>query len=97
MFVRMAPLSDADHDAPAADTASPVAVPTVAVPNGAIVTTGQQNFVFVERSPGLMVKTPVAFARRGRDVSYVSEGLSPGTRVVTKGAILLDAELATDN
>ncbi len=84
MFVRLSPL---DAHAPAA----------VAVPNSAIVTTGQQSFVFVERSPGLLVKTQVSLLMRGRDQSHVSEGLSDGARVVTKGAILLDAELASDN
>jgi cobalt-zinc-cadmium efflux system membrane fusion protein len=86
MFVRMAPLG-----------AQTRAADTVAVPNGAVITTGRQSFVFVEKSPGLMVKTPVGFAHRGRDISYVNQGLQAGDRVVTKGAILLDAELATDN
>lgn len=84
MFVRMAPLGDSPDQA-------------MAVPNSAIVTTGLQSFVFVERSPGLLVKTQVAFARRGRDLSYVRQGLAAGDKVVTKGAILLDAELASDN
>lgn len=84
MFVRLAPL---DAGAPAA----------VAVPNSAIVTSGEKSFVFVERSPGLLVKTQVSLLLRGRDQSYVREGLSAGARVVTKGAILLDAELASDN
>jgi len=84
MFVRMAPL---DAKVPAA----------VAVPNSAIVTTGQQSFVFVERSPGLLVKTRVSLLMRGRDQSYVSQGLAAGARVVTKGVLLLDAEMASDN
>ncbi len=84
MFVRLSPIGDA-------------AEPAIAVPNSAIVTLGQQSFVFVERSPGLLVKTHVEFARRGRDLSYVSSGLPDQARVVTKGAILLDAELASDN
>ena len=53
-------------------------------------------FVFVEHAPGVLLKTPVTLALRGRDTSYVGEGLSAGQRVVTKGALLLDAELATD-
>jgi cobalt-zinc-cadmium efflux system membrane fusion protein len=84
MFVRMAPLGDTSKQA-------------IAVPNSAIVTSGEQSFVFVERSAGVLVKTQVEFARRGRDMSYVSNGLPVGTRVVTKGAILLDAELASGN
>ncbi len=84
MFVRMAPLGDS-------------AVQAIAVPNSAIVTTGMQSFVFVEQSPGLLVKTGVAFIRRGRELSYVSQGLQSGAHVVTRGAILLDAELSSDS
>jgi membrane fusion protein, heavy metal efflux system len=84
MFVRLVPLGD-------------TAATAVAVPNNAIVTTGQQSFVFVEQSPGLLVKTHVDFVTRGRRNSYVSQGLQAGARVVTKGAILLDAELTSSN
>lgn len=84
MFVRMAPLRDDQIQA-------------VAVPNTAIVTSGDKSFVFVEHAPGQLIKTPVSFAMRGRRVSYVSQGLASGDRVVTQGAILLDAELASDN
>lgn len=84
MFVRLAPL---------ADNGQPVAV----VPNSALVTSGVHTFVFVEKSPGLLVKTRVELARRGRDVSHIREGLQAGMRVVTKGAALLDDELSTDN
>jgi len=84
MFVRMAPLADTPE-------------PAMAVPNSAIVTTGLQSFVFIERAPGLLVKTQVDFARRGRDLSYVSQGLTTGEKVVTRGAILLDSELTSDN
>ena len=84
MFVRLAPL---------ADQGQPVAV----VPNSALVTTGVHTFVFVEKSPGLLVKTQVELARRGRDVSHIRAGLPAGARVVTKGAALLDDELSTDN
>lgn len=82
MFIRMVPLNDAAEKA-------------MAVPNSAIVTTGQQSFVFVERSPGLLIKTQVSLARRDRESSYVSHGLTSGARIVTKGAVLLDADLAS--
>jgi len=84
MFVRLTPV---DAEAPAA----------VAVPNSAIVTTGQHSFVFVEGQPGNLFKTPVTLAARGREVSYVGHGISAGARVVTQGAILLDAELNADH
>lgn len=82
MFVRMSPLSAN-------------AQPVVSVPNSAIVTSGLKSFVFVEREPGLLIKTPVSFVHRGREVSYLHDGVAPQGRVVTRGAILLDAELAS--
>lgn len=84
MFVRLSPLADQ-------------AQPATVVPNGALITTGLQSFVFVEKSPGVLLKTPVRLALRGRDTSYIDQGLPDGARVVSKGALLLDAELATDN
>ncbi|HET8694414.1 MAG TPA: efflux RND transporter periplasmic adaptor subunit, partial [Aquabacterium sp.] len=63
--------------------------------NSAIVTSGLQSYVFVEREPGLLEKTPVRFAYRGREISYLSQGLSAQARVVTKGAILLDSEMGS--
>lgn len=82
MFVRLSPLPDGG-------------TPAVQVPNSALVTTGLQSFVFVERSPGVLQKTGVTLALRGRDSSYIAQGVSAGQHVVTKGALLLDAELAT--
>lgn len=83
-FVRLIPV----------DTSLPLAV---AVPNSAIVTTGQQSFVFVEGAPGRLFKTPVTLAARGREVSHIAQGVQSGARVVTQGAILLDAELGADH
>jgi hypothetical protein len=37
----------------------------------------------------------VSLALRGRDDSYVTEGLAPGERVVTTGAVLLNSELGS--
>ncbi|MCH8180416.1 MAG: efflux RND transporter periplasmic adaptor subunit [Proteobacteria bacterium] len=82
MFVRLSPLPDGG-------------VAAVLVPNSALVTTGLQSFVFVERSPGVLQKTAVTLALRGRDSSYIAQGVAAGQHVVTKGALLLDAELAT--
>ncbi|WP_375184261.1 efflux RND transporter periplasmic adaptor subunit [Aquabacterium sp.] len=84
LFVRLAPLADG-------------AEPAVVVPNSALVTVGVQDFVFVERSPGLLARTAVTLAHRGREVSHVRAGLRPGDRVVTQGAVLLEAELASDD
>ncbi len=82
MFVRLLALDDAGQPLPA-------------VPNGAIVTTGLHSYVFVEQEPGMLAKVPVILQGRGRAESHVSQGLQAGARVVTKGAVLLDAELAS--
>jgi cobalt-zinc-cadmium efflux system membrane fusion protein len=65
----------------------------VRVPNGAIVNRGVHAFVFVETAPGQFQRRRVMLLTRGSDSSYVGEGLKGGERVVTTGALLLDAEL----
>jgi membrane fusion protein, heavy metal efflux system len=64
------------------------------VPNAAIVTRGIYSNVFVETAPGRFERRRVELALRGAEYSYVSQGLAAGERVVTTGALLLDAELA---
>lgn len=64
------------------------------VPNGAIVNRGVYTYVFVETAPGRFERRRVELALRGSDSSYVTTGLAAGDKVVTTGAILLDAELA---
>jgi cobalt-zinc-cadmium efflux system membrane fusion protein len=64
------------------------------VPNPALVTEGLNTYLFVETSPGVLQRRRVKLAFRGVDASYVAEGVVPGERVVTTGAILLNAELA---
>lgn len=65
----------------------------VKVPNEALVIRGIYTYVFVETSPGEFTLKQVRLLKRGIDFSYVSEGLVGDERVVTKGALLLDAEL----
>jgi cobalt-zinc-cadmium efflux system membrane fusion protein len=64
------------------------------LPNTALVTEGLHTFVFVETEPGVLEKRRVGLAFRGRDASFIAEGLKAGERVVTAGALLLAAELA---
>jgi len=66
----------------------------VRVPNGALVTLGQQHFVFVERGTGVLVRRRVELAQQDREYSYVSEGLARNERIVTSGALLLQSELS---
>lgn len=65
------------------------------VPNDAIVNRGVFSYVFVEVQPGHFERRKVDLALRGTDFSYVAAGLAAGEKVVTTGAILLDAEIAT--
>jgi cobalt-zinc-cadmium efflux system membrane fusion protein len=67
----------------------------VRVPNAALGTDGLYSFVFVEREPGVLERRPVTLSNRGKEDSYVAEGLKPGERVVTSGAVLLNSELAS--
>ncbi len=63
------------------------------VPNTALVTEGLHVYVFVEKAPGLIEKREVRLNFRGHTVSFVGSGLRAGERVVTTGALLLNAEL----
>ncbi len=65
----------------------------VRVPNEALVIRGIYTYIFVETNPGEFTLRKVRLTKRGIDFSYVGEGLRGDERVVTKGALLLDAEL----
>lgn len=75
-------------------TPSAEGAPLPRVPNPALVTEGLHTYLFVETEPGVMEKRRVVLAFRGQEASYVKEGLAAGERVVTVGALLLNAELA---
>lgn len=63
------------------------------LPNSAIVNQGIYNYVFVQTAAGEFRRRRVTLLTQGSDASYVGEGLQAGERVVTAGALLLDAEL----
>lgn len=67
----------------------------VRVPNTALATEGLFTFVFVEKEPGVLEQRPVTLAVRGREQSFVEQGLQPGERVVTSGAMMLNSELVS--
>lgn len=79
MFARLMPVEEGRH------------LPRV--PNAALVTTGLHTYIFVELQPGALQRREVQLAYRGHEASYVEKGLNPGERVVTAGALLLNAEL----
>ena len=65
----------------------------VRVPNESIMIRGIYSYVFVETKPGEFTLTPVKLLKRGIDFSYVGDGLKGDEKIVTKGALLLDAEM----
>ncbi len=65
----------------------------VRVPNEGIMIRGIYSYVFVETSPGEFTLRPIKLIKRGIDFSYVGDGLKGDEKVVTKGALLLDAEM----
>ncbi|MGE5523088.1 MAG: efflux RND transporter periplasmic adaptor subunit [Rhodospirillaceae bacterium] len=81
MYARVIPLADSERHLPR-------------VPNSALITEGLYSFVFVEASPGMFRKRRVTPGLQGRNESYIKDGLKEGEKVVTGGALLLNAELA---
>jgi cobalt-zinc-cadmium efflux system membrane fusion protein len=59
------------------------------VPPGAVIQGDGQNVVYVEKSPGTFVLTPVKIGPRGTYGIPVLEGLHAGDRVVVDGVMLL--------
>ncbi len=81
MYARVWPIADVHFSLPR-------------VPNTAIVTQGLYSYVFVEQGVGILQRRRVTLGLQGHNESYVREGLKVGERVVTVGALLLNAELA---
>ena len=63
------------------------------VPNSAFVTHGLYTYLFVEAGAGEFRRRRVALLTQGGESSVVGSGLQSGERVVTRGALLLDADL----
>jgi cobalt-zinc-cadmium efflux system membrane fusion protein len=61
----------------------------VRVPAEAVVTDGQKSVVFVSRGEGGLERVPVVPGRQREGEIELRSGLEPGTRYVSKGAILL--------
>ena len=84
MFARVIPTADAKSSLPR-------------VPNSALFTQGLYSFLFVEQSPGVLLRRRVTLAMQGADFTYIKEGLRAGERVVTSGALLLNSELSSND
>ena len=75
------------------DIELPVAKPAgLTVPVDAVIDSGRQQRVFVERSPGMFEPRQVRVGWRSGDRVEIVEGLSEGERVVSSGTFLVDSE-----
>ncbi|SNT07161.1 membrane fusion protein, cobalt-zinc-cadmium efflux system [Noviherbaspirillum humi] len=83
MFARVAFIADGEKKA-------------IRVPNSSLIVEGIYNHVFVERKPGEFEKRRVRIALRGTEASFIDAGLAAGDRIVTEGALLLNAEVGSD-
>ncbi|RVH28087.1 efflux RND transporter periplasmic adaptor subunit [Sinorhizobium meliloti] len=71
---------------------SGAADPVVAVPNSAIVDTGERQVVFVDKGEGRFEPRDVSLGIRGEDKTEVTKGIDVGDRIVVSANFLLDAE-----
>ncbi len=81
MYARITPLADGQRM-------------VVRIPNTALVTDGLYSYVFVEVATGHLQKRRIMLGEQTREYAVVREGLKIGEKIVTVGAILLNAELA---
>lgn len=65
------------------------------IPTSAVLARRDRTFVFVEVGEGLYEQRPVRLGLTRGETVGVIDGVKPGDRVVTRGAILLDAEANT--
>ncbi|MGZ9722067.1 efflux RND transporter periplasmic adaptor subunit [Rhizobium miluonense] len=66
--------------------------PVVAVPNSAIIDTGDRQVVFVDKSEGRFEPKDVKLGVRGDDLTEIRRGIAAGDKVVVSANFLLDAE-----
>jgi Cu(I)/Ag(I) efflux system membrane fusion protein len=64
----------------------------LAVPESAVIDTGNDKIVYVETEPGVFEGRKVVLGPRSGDLFPVLEGLSNGEKVAKTGAFLIDAE-----
>lgn len=68
------------------------ASPVVAVPNSAVVDTGDRQVVFIDRGDGKFEPKAVKLGVRGEDQTEIAKGVAAGDKVVVSANFLLDAE-----
>jgi Cu(I)/Ag(I) efflux system membrane fusion protein len=64
----------------------------LSVPELAVIDTGREKVVYIEREPGLYEGVEVKLGPKSGGLYAVIEGLLPGDRVAAAGAFLIDAE-----
>jgi membrane fusion protein, copper/silver efflux system len=64
----------------------------LAVPIGAVLPTGERNYVFVDKGAGNLEPRVVELARQTGGFYAVRKGLAPGERVAASALFLIDAE-----
>jgi len=68
------------------------ASPFLAIPKEAVLEEDGKEFIYVVEAEGRFVKRQVKVATASADQVRVLEGLTPGERIVTKGAILIKSQ-----
>lgn len=66
--------------------------PVVAIPNSAIVDTGDRQVVFIDKGDGKFEPKDVTLGVRGKDQTEITKGVDAGDKVVVSANFLLDAE-----
>ncbi len=74
------------------EIASGDTVPVVAVPNSAVIDTGDRQVVFVDKGEGRFEPRDVALGARGDERTEIRMGIEAGEKIVTSANFLLDAE-----
>ncbi|MEX2326083.1 MAG: efflux RND transporter periplasmic adaptor subunit, partial [Gemmatimonadaceae bacterium] len=72
--------------------ASGRARPSLSVPRGAVLSTGERNIVFVKRPDGKLEPRFVTLGAAGEDKIEILSGLAVGEQVVASATFLVDAE-----
>ncbi|WFU88709.1 efflux RND transporter periplasmic adaptor subunit [Rhizobium sp. CC1099] len=66
--------------------------PVVAVPNSAVIDTGDRQVVFIDKGDGKFEPKDVSLGMRGEEQTEITKGIAVGDQVVVAANFLLDAE-----
>ncbi|MCK3780222.1 efflux RND transporter periplasmic adaptor subunit [Ensifer sesbaniae] len=74
------------------EIASGETTPVVAVPNSAVIDTGDRQVVFVDKGEGRFEPRDVTLGMRGDERTEIRKGIEAGEKIVVSANFLLDAE-----